>query len=92
MQGSSEEGACYYIMKDTYSVLKTVSAHKGYVSDQHEFLLTPEGTALFFGTKVLPMDLSEYGGPTDGYIQDYTVQEVFVCRKKSSLSLLETWR
>ncbi len=74
--GSSEPGSCYYILDNTYAVIKTVSAQQGYISDIHEFLLTPNNTALFFSTKAVPMDLTPYGGPQDGYVQDFAIQEI----------------
>ena len=74
--GSSEPGSCYYILDNTYAVIKTVSAQKGFTSDIHEFLLTPNNTALFLSTKAVPMDLTPYGGPQDGYVQDFAIQEI----------------
>ncbi len=74
--GSSEPGSCYYILDNTYTVIATVSAQKGYTSDIHEFLLTPYNTALFLSTKTVPMDLTPYGGPKNGYVQDFAIQEV----------------
>jgi len=44
--GSSEPGSCYYILDNSYRVIKTVKAKRGFTSDIHEFLLTPDGTAL----------------------------------------------
>lgn len=74
--GSSEPGSCYYILDNTYKVIKTVSAKKGFTSDIHEFLLTPNNTALFLSTKTVPMDLIPYGGPKDGYVQNFAIQEI----------------
>ncbi len=74
--GSSEPGSCYYILDNRYQVIKTVSAKKGFISDIHEFLLTPDNTALFLSTKLVPMDLTPYGGPQDGYVQDFAIQEI----------------
>lgn len=74
--GSSEPGSCYYILDDTYAVIKTVMAQLGFTSDIHEFLLTPNNTALFLSTKTVAMDLTPYGGPSDGYIQDFAIQEI----------------
>lgn len=74
--GSSEPGSCYYILDHTYRVIKTVSAKKGYTSDIHEFLLTPDNTALFLSTKAVPMDLTPYGGPQNGFVQDFAIQEI----------------
>lgn len=74
--GSSEQGSCYYILDKTYAVIKTVSARKGFISDIHEFLITPRNTALFLSTKKVPMDLTPYGGPKKGFIQDFAIQEI----------------
>lgn len=74
--GSSEPGSCYYILDNTYAVIKTVKAKKGFTSDIHEFLLTPRNTALLLSTKSVPMDLTPHGGPKDGFIQDFAIQEI----------------
>lgn len=74
--GSSEPGSCYYILDNTYAVIGTVAAKKGYISDIHEFLLTPNNTALLLSTKAVPMDLTPYGGPANGYVQDFAIQEI----------------
>jgi hypothetical protein len=74
--GSSEPGSCFYIFDDTYALIKIVSALNGFTSDIHEFLITPNNTALFLSTKAVPMDLTPYGGPQDGYVQDFAIQEI----------------
>lgn len=74
--GSSEPGSCYYILDNSYKVIGTVAAYDGYTSDIHEFLLTPDNTALFLSTKSVPMDLTPYGGPQNGFVQDFAIQEV----------------
>ena len=74
--GGAEPGACYYILDNHYNVITTISAFNGFISDVHELLITPKNTALFFGTKVVPMDLTPYGGPENGSIHDYSIQEV----------------
>jgi hypothetical protein len=74
--GSSETGSCFYILDNTYRVIKTVVAQRGFVSDVHEFLLTPSNTALLLSTKAVPMNLAPYGGPQNGYVQDFAVQEI----------------
>lgn len=74
--GSSEPGSCYYILDNTYRIIKTVTAQRGFTSDIHEFLLTPDNTALLLSTKAVPMDLTPYGGPQNGYIQDFAIQEI----------------
>jgi Arylsulfotransferase (ASST) len=74
--GSSEPGSCYYILDSTYRVIKTVAAQFGFISDVHEFLITPANTALLLSTRAIPMNLGPYGGPAKGYVQDFAVQEI----------------
>ena len=74
--GSSEPGSCYYILDNTYRVIRTVTAQYGFTSDVHEFLLTPTNTALLLSTRAVPMNLSAYGGPSNGYVQDFAIQEI----------------
>jgi len=74
--GSSEPGSCYYIIDNTYRVIKTVVAKYGFTSDVHEFLITPANTALLLSTRAIPMNLTAYGGPANGYVQDFAIQEI----------------
>ncbi|MFF3541960.1 arylsulfotransferase family protein [Streptomyces platensis] len=74
--GAPEPGGCYYLYDSHYRLIRTVFARHGFHPDEHEFLLTRRGTALFIATKPVPMDLSPYGGPEDGAILDSEVQEV----------------
>lgn len=79
---SPEPGACFYIYDQSYNVIKTVSAVDGWTADLHEFLLTPSGTALFLTFKTVAKDLSTYGGPKDGYVGDYGIQEIDLATDK----------
>lgn len=74
--GSSEPGSCYYILDNSYRVITTITAQNGFTSDIHEFLITPNNTALFLSTMAVPMDLTPYGGPQNGFVQDFAIQEV----------------
>ncbi|MGA3229598.1 MAG: arylsulfotransferase family protein [Candidatus Binatus sp.] len=74
--GGSEPGGCYYIMDNNYHVLRTLTAHNGFTANSHDFVITPSNTALFIASKVVPMDLTPYGGPQDGAVYDLAVQEV----------------
>jgi len=51
-----------YIADDTYHVIATVKAGNGLNADAHEFLLTPQGTALVTIYDVVTADLSAVGG------------------------------
>lgn len=77
-----EPGACFYIYDQNYNVIKTVSAVDGWTADLHEMVLTPKGTALFLTFKTVAKDLSAYGGPTDGYVGDYGIQEIDLATNK----------
>ncbi len=74
--GSSEPGSCYYILNNNYQVISTVTAQNGFTSDIHEFLLTPNNSALFLATKPVVLDLTPYGGPQNGIVQDFSIQEI----------------
>jgi hypothetical protein len=65
-----------YILDNTYSVVATVKAGNGYNADQHEFQLTPQNTALIAINDVVQMDLSSVGGPTNGSVEEGSVQEI----------------
>jgi hypothetical protein len=68
----------YVIMDDAYRQIATVHAANGLTGDEHEFQLTPSGTALFTAYTPVPGDLSKFGGPKDGKILDSVLQEVDV--------------
>jgi Arylsulfotransferase (ASST) len=73
----------YVIMDDRYKVIRRVEAGLGKDSaDLHEFLLTPQGTALITAYKTVPGSLASIGGPKDGKIADSIVQEVDVTTGK----------
>ncbi len=80
--GSSEPGSCYYILNNHYQVIKTVEAQNGFIPDVHEFLITPTNSALFLATKNVTMDLTPYGGPQNGTIADFSIQEVDLATNK----------
>ena len=65
----------YVIYDHSYREIKRVRAGNGYEGDHHEFLITPEDTALITIYSKVPMDLSSVGGPTDGMVLDGIVQE-----------------
>jgi len=73
--GSPEPGAAFYIYNDHYRQIRKLVAKDGWTADLHEFTLTPRGTALFIAAKEVPMDLTPYGGPKNGAIEDAEVQE-----------------
>jgi outer membrane protein assembly factor BamB len=66
----------YVILDDSYGEVKRVRAGDGYEGDMHEFLITPEDTALIPIYGQVPTDLSSFGGPKDGFIVEGVIQEV----------------
>ena len=76
--GSPEPGARFFIYNDHYRKIAEVRAPGGWTPDLHEFLLTPRGSALFIASKVVPMNLTPYGGPAAGKLEDFAVQEVSI--------------
>jgi hypothetical protein len=66
----------YVILDSSYREVTRVSAGNGYAGDHHEFLITPEGTALVTIYSPVRWDLSSVGGPQDGVVLDGIAQEV----------------
>jgi hypothetical protein len=75
--GSVSQGVDH-IADSSYRVIATVHAGNGLNTDGHEFLLTPQGTALITSYNEVPYDLSAIGGPADGQVVDGVVQEIDV--------------
>jgi len=66
----------YVIFDHSYREIARFGAANGYEGDHHEFLITPEDTALITIYSEVPMDLSSVGGPTYGKVLDGIAQEV----------------
>jgi hypothetical protein len=72
----------YVLMSSAYREIARISAGHGLTGDIHEFLITPQGTALFTVYHRLPRDLTAVGGPRDGSIYEGVVQEVDIATGK----------
>jgi hypothetical protein len=68
----------YVLLDASYREVARVHAGRGERGDLHEFLLTPQGTALFTIYRSVPADLSGVGGSTRGHALDSMIQEVDV--------------
>ena len=66
----------YVILNSHYEELARFGAGNGYDGDHHEFLITPEGTALITIYHKVPMDTSSMGGSADGNVLDGIAQEI----------------
>lgn len=60
----------------SYRQLATLRAANGYSADLHDFVLTPQGTALILAYDPVRADLSSVGGPRDGTVLDGVLQEL----------------
>jgi hypothetical protein len=67
----------YLILDSSYEEVGRVRAKNGYAGDHHEFLITPDNTALItiYG-EVEGFDLSSMGGSREGKVLDGIVQEL----------------
>jgi hypothetical protein len=74
--GTSLAGGHFVIYNQNYREIKVVRAPKGFSMDEHEFLITPQGDAYYIALRPVKADLSPYGGPTHGVLEDPQVQEV----------------
>ncbi len=66
------------ILDDTYNSVATIHAGNGLNLDQHEFLLTPQNTALISIYRQTSADLSSLGGAASGIVIEGVVQEIDV--------------
>jgi hypothetical protein len=78
-EGSIElgHGVGEYVIADArYRTVRRVQAARGLHGDLHEFVITPEDTALLTSYVVEDADLSSVGGSPKGTIQDAVFQEI----------------
>jgi hypothetical protein len=71
-----------YILDGTYHVIATVRAGNGLNADAHDFLLTPQGTALITIYDVVTADLSSVGGAKNAQVWEGSIQEIDVASGK----------
>lgn len=69
----------FFLANDTYQVFNVVTtggsipAHE---TDFHDAVITEDGTMLILAYHRKPADLTELGGPEDGWVHDGVIQEV----------------
>jgi Arylsulfotransferase (ASST) len=66
----------YVIFDSSYRQIARFRAANGYEGDHHEFLITPEDTALITIYSKVVRDLSGMGGPVDGVVLEGIAQEL----------------
>jgi outer membrane protein assembly factor BamB len=66
----------YVIFDDSYREIARFTAANGYNGDHHEFLISPQDTALITIYNAVPRDLSSIGGSRDSVAMQGIVQEL----------------
>jgi len=81
-QGTSDQGRGdgeVIVLDQSYEEIARVTTGGALApgqADFHDSTITPEDTMLIGAYVVTPADLSEVGGPEDGYVEDAVIQEV----------------
>ncbi|HTA13672.1 MAG TPA: arylsulfotransferase family protein [Solirubrobacteraceae bacterium] len=65
-----------YIYNDHYQQIAAVQAGGGLSADGHEFLITPQNTALILSYTTATANLTSIGGPSNQTVIDGVVQEI----------------
>jgi Arylsulfotransferase (ASST) len=65
-----------YIYNDHYQQIATVNAGNGLSADGHEFLITPQNTALILSYTTATADLTSIGGAANQTVVNGVVQEI----------------
>ena len=66
----------YVIADDSYREIARLTAGNGHTGDHHEFLISPQDTALITVYNAVPRDLSSVGGSEDGLAWQGIIQEL----------------
>jgi Arylsulfotransferase (ASST) len=66
------------IASANYKTLATVKAGNGLQADEHEFTLTPQGSAYVLAYSAVQTNLSSAGGPASGLALDGVIQQIDV--------------
>ncbi|GLZ00318.1 hypothetical protein Acsp02_75700 [Actinoplanes sp. NBRC 103695] len=72
----------FVIADENYREITRVRAAGTEQADQHDFVITPRNTALFWVYDPIPMDLTAKGGPADGVLHDGVIQEIDIATGK----------
>jgi outer membrane protein assembly factor BamB len=66
----------WVILDNSYREIARLRAGNGYQGNFHEFLISPQDTALITISNPVPIDLSAVGGSKDGVVYEGIVQEL----------------
>ena len=70
------------IVDESYEVVKVISVSNGYRTDIHEFLITPQNTAIITMNNFVDADLTAVGGPAEATVIENLFQEVDIASGK----------
>lgn len=84
----TEGNGHYVIVDDSYRTVARVYAANGLSGDLHEFLLTPQNTALLTIFHQVPYEMPFFGGKREGEVIEGVIQEVDVATGR----LLFEWK
>ena len=82
------EGGTFFVYDPTYHELAQVKAGRGRHGDLHDFVITPQDTALITIYGQIAADLTAIGGPANGQLVTGIVQEVDIATGR----VLYEWR
>jgi arylsulfotransferase ASST len=71
-----------YIYNDQFQQIATVSAGNGLTTDGHEFLITPQNTALILSYTTATANLTSIGAPANQTVINGVVQEIDIATGK----------
>jgi Arylsulfotransferase (ASST) len=81
--GGQGVGQGEFVLADqNYREITRIRAASTDQADQHDFVITPNDTALFLVYEAVPCDLTALGGPKDGVLFDGVIQEVDIATGK----------
>ena len=66
----------FVVVDRSYREITRVRAAGTEQADQHDLVITPQNTALFWVYDPIPYDLTPVGGPADGVLHDGVLQEI----------------
>ncbi len=72
----------FVIADQNYREITRVRAAGTEQADQHDFVITPRNTAIFWVYDPVPYDLTPVGGPADGVLHDGVIQEIDIATGK----------
>jgi Arylsulfotransferase (ASST) len=66
------------IADDRYRTIATVKTGNGLAADEHEFKVTPQGSAYIMAYNPVTTSLASAGGPSNGIVLDCVIQQIDV--------------